>query len=129
MHVNYAHQCKFVEHEAWRCSVAEVPVISGRQECTHSGDLSTSRAPSFAGPLTHLTGGVGGYVHQVSLDAVQHLTHKGTDVLAQNLDQAAEQVTCPCGDSLHNMSQTRHKSYLCWVDYGLGAGPKCVIYV
>ena len=71
-------------------SCTALPVISGRKECPHGSDFSTPWAPSLAGTLPPLCRGVGSNVHQVSLNAVQYLTHKGTDVLAQNFDQTAE---------------------------------------
>lgn len=71
-----------------------IPVISGRKKRPHGGDFGTPRAPSLAGALAPLGRGVGSNVNQVSLDAVQYITHKGTDVLAQNFDQATEEVAC-----------------------------------
>lgn len=73
-----------------------VPVISGRQECSHSGNFSPARAPCFGCSLTPICWGVGGYAYQVALDALQHLTHKLANVLAQSLHQAAEEVACSC---------------------------------
>lgn len=69
-----------------------LPVISGRQECPHGGDLSPPGAPSLAGARAPLCGGMRGNVHQVTLDAVDNLSHKWAHVLPQDSDQATEEV-------------------------------------
>ena len=76
------------------------PVVSGRQECPHGGDLGPPRPSSLAVALGPLCGGMRSNMHQVSLDAMEHFTHKCTHVLTQDSDQAAEQVTRPGRDSL-----------------------------
>lgn len=77
-------------------SDSHTPVICSWQESSHGGDLGPPRTPSFSSCLTPICGGVGGYAYQVPLNAVQHLAYKLANVLAQSLDQTAEEIASPC---------------------------------
>ena len=83
-----------------------LPVISSRQESPHGQNLRPPRTPSLGGSLAPISRGVGGYTHQMPLDAVQHFTHKLADVLTQSFDQAAEEIACSCRHCLQDSTGT-----------------------
>lgn len=52
-----------MKHLYMCCLTNHIPVIRGRQESSHGGDLSSPRTPSFRSRLTPIRGGVGGYAY------------------------------------------------------------------